>query len=226
MVLPARNGRVKSIVNGWTAVSAVTVTLFVASSGSVAAEPFVLLALGDSLVAGYGLPDRDGFTSVLESELVDAGYDVTVLNAGVSGDTTAGGVARLDWALADDPDAVLIELGANDMLRGLDPAEARTNLETILSRLQADDIPALLAGMLASPNWGPEYQAEFDAMYPELAEMYDVPLYPFFLEGVAADATLNQSDGIHPNRNGVDIIVDNILPYVMALIDDHRSDGG
>jgi len=182
--------------------------------------------LGDSLVAGYGLAAQDGFTSVLEDELQAAGYDVVVVNAGVSGDTTAGGVARLDWALADDPVAVLVELGANDMLRGLDPAQAHDNLSAILARLQQDETPALLAGMLASPNWGAEYQAAFDGMYPELAVQYDVPLYPFFLDGVASDAGLNQPDGIHPNREGVDIIVGNMLPYVIMLIESHQPSGG
>lgn len=224
--LPARNGRVLSRVNGWVAVSAVTATLIAVTANANASEPFVLLALGDSLVAGFGLPDQDGFTSVLERELQEAGYDVTVINAGVSGDTTAGGVARLDWALADDPDAVLVELGANDMLRGLDPVAARANLDAILARLQQDDIPTLLAGMLASPNWGSEYQAAFDGMYPDLAALYDVPLYPFFLDGVAADADLNQPDGIHPNRDGVEVIVGNMLPYVISLIDNHRPVGG
>lgn len=221
--MPARNGRVLSRVNGWAAVSAVTVAL---TTVPVAAEPFVLLALGDSLVAGYGLSSEDGFTAVLQDALQAEGYDVTVINAGVSGDTTAGGVARLDWALADHPDAVLVELGANDMLRGLDPAEARANLVTIMNRLQEEGIPALLAGMRASPNWGPEYQTAFDTIYPDLAVQFDVPLYPFFLEGVAAEASLNQPDGIHPNRDGVDVIVGNLLPYVIELIDSQATAGG
>lgn len=211
------------MVRGWVAAPALAVSL---AAMPAAAEPFVLLALGDSLVAGYGLLDEDGFTSVLETELQAAGYDVDVINGGVSGDTTAGGVARLDWALADNPDAVLVELGANDMLRGLDPAAARENLAAILDRLRQDGIPALLAGMLAGPNWGVEYQAAFDGMYPELAAEYEVPLYPFFLEGVAADSELNQPDGIHPNRAGVDVIVGNMLPYVIELIDTHMQAGG
>lgn len=221
--VPGRHGRVLSGVNGWAAVSAVTAALVAAPA---AAEPFVLLALGDSLVAGFGLPTEDGFTAVLEDALRAEGYDVTVVNAGVSGDTTAGGVARLEWALADDPDAVLVELGANDMLRGLDPSEARANLTIILDRLREKDVPTLLTGMRASPNWGSEYQAAFDAIYPDLAMHFDVPLYPFFLEGVAANADLNQPDGIHPNRDGVDVIVGNLLPYVIDLIDNYAIAGG
>lgn len=221
--VPARNGRGVSGVNGWAAVSVVTVALVAVPA---TAEPLVLLALGDSLVAGFGLPPDDGFTAVLEDALQAEGYDVTVVNAGVSGDTTAGGVARLDWSLADDPDAVLVELGANDMLRGLDPEDARENLSAILARLRDEGIPTLLAGMRASPSWGPEYQAAFDTIFPDLAAEYGVPLYPFFLEGVAADPALNQPDGIHPNRQGVDVIVANLLPYVIDLIDGQTSAGG
>lgn len=177
------------------------------------------MALGDSLTAGYGLPDDAAFPARLQSALADRGYDVAVLNAGVSGDTTAGGLARLDWALADDPDLALVELGANDGLRGIDPAATRENLAGILDRLTAEGIPTLLAGMYAPPNLGREYGAAFNGLYPALAETYDVPLYPFFLEGVATDPALNQGDGIHPNAEGVAVIVERIVPYVVDLIE-------
>ena len=183
------------------------------------ADQMRILALGDSLTAGYGLPQGDGFTDQLQAALQEAGYDAVVLNAGVSGDTTAGGLARLDWALADAPDLVIVELGANDALRGIDPVSSRANLSAILAELQARDLPTLLAGMLAPRNLGADYVSAFDGMYGDLAEEYDVPLYPFFLEGVAAEPELNQPDGIHPNASGVAIIVDGILPDVTAMLD-------
>jgi len=182
-------------------------------------EPIRLLALGDSLTAGYGLPIEESFTVQLEAALRHEGYAVEVTNAGVSGDTTAGGLARLDWALADNPDLVLVELGANDGLRGLDPNDTRRNLAAILEQLTARGMPTLLTGMYAPPNLGREYEAVFNGLYPDLAEIYDVPLYPFFLDGVAADPSLNQTDGIHPNAEGVAIIVDRLLPMVIALIE-------
>ncbi|MEM7122144.1 MAG: arylesterase [Pseudomonadota bacterium] len=189
------------------------------------ADQMRILALGDSLTAGYGLPQGDGFTDQLQAALQEAGYDAVVLNAGVSGDTTAGGLARLDWALADAPDIVIVELGANDALRGIDPASSRANLSAILAELQARDLPTLLAGMLAPRNLGADYVTAFDGMYGELAEEYDVPLYPFFLEGVAAEPELNQPDGIHPNASGVAIIVDGILPDVTAMLDALMGEG-
>lgn len=182
-------------------------------------RPLRLLALGDSLTAGYGLPAGDGFVPRLQAALRAKGYDVTVLNAGVSGDTTAGGLSRLEWALADTPDAVIVELGANDMLRGLDPAAARANLDAILTRLKERRLPVLLAGMRASPSLGRAYGAAFDALYPDLAQAHGALLYPFFLDGVAADVTLNQGDGIHPNAAGVAVIVDRIVPTVARLLD-------
>ncbi len=184
-----------------------------------------ILALGDSLTAGYGLPQGDGFTDQLQAALQGQGYDAVVLNAGVSGDTTAGGLARLDWALADAPDIVIVELGANDALRGIDPASSRANLAAILDELQARGVPALLAGMLAPRNLGADYVDAFDGMYGALAEEYDVPLYPFFLEGVAAEPDLNQPDGIHPNASGVAIIVEGILPDVTAMLDALMEEG-
>lgn len=189
------------------------------------ADQIRILALGDSLTSGYGLPQGDGFTDQLQAALRDEGYDVVVLNAGVSGDTTAGGLARLDWALADDPDLVIVELGSNDALRGIDPAVSRANLDAILAQLQERGIAALLAGMLAPRNLGADYVEAFDGMYGELAEAYDVPLYPFFLEGVAAEPELNQPDGIHPNASGVAVIVDGILPDVRATLDALMEEG-
>lgn len=184
-----------------------------------AAQPVKLLALGDSLTAGYGLPEPQGFTRQLEKALAAKGYSVTVVNAGVSGDTTAGGRARLDWALADKPDAAIVELGANDMLRGLDPAQAKDNLDSILKTLKDRKVPTLLAGMYASPSLGKPYTDKFNAIYPDLAKTYDLPLYPFFLDGVALDRTLIQQDGLHPNAQGVAVIVERILPSVTALLD-------
>lgn len=184
-----------------------------------AAQPVKLLALGDSLTAGYGLPEQQGFTRQLEKALAAKGYSVTVINAGVSGDTTAGGRARLDWALADKPDAAIVELGANDMLRGLDPDQAKANLDAILKALAQRKIPTLLAGMLASPSLGKPYTDRFNAIYPDLAKAYDLPLYPFFLDGVALDRSLIQPDGLHPNAQGVAVIVERILPSVTALLD-------
>lgn len=183
-----------------------------------AAEPTKLLAFGDSLTAGYGLPEADGFTVQLEEALDARGTAVTIINGGVSGDTSAGGRDRLDWALGDAPAAVLLELGANDGLRGLDPDATRDNLDAMLAMLDERGVPVLLLGMLAPPNLGPEYGAAFDAIYPELAAKWDVPLYPFFLDGVAADPALNQPDGLHPNREGVAAIVERLAPVVEDFI--------
>jgi len=177
-----------------------------------------ILAFGDSLTAGYGLDPGDGFVPQLEAALRARGYDVRVLDGGVSGDTSAGGVDRLDWALADKPDLAIVELGANDMLRGIDPASVRANLDKILARLGQEKIPTLLAGMRAAPNLGPAYAAAFDAIYPDLAKAHGVPLYPFFLDGVALVAALNQPDGKHPNAEGVKVIVERITPAVIELI--------
>ena len=185
---------------------------------SEAAVPARILALGDSLTAGYGLPPDEAFPAVLQAKLAADGIPATVSNGGVSGDTSAGGFARLDWALADKPDYVLLELGANDALRGIDPKVTRDNLDKILARLTERGVHVLLLGMEAPTNWGADYRKEFDAIYPALAAKYRVPLYPFFLDGVALDASLNQQDGMHPNRRGVRIVVDRIAPYVERLI--------
>lgn len=185
-----------------------------------AAEPVRLMAFGDSLTHGYGLPAGETFPEQLEAALRADGLNVEVLNAGNSGETTAGGLARLDWALADDPDAVILELGANDGLRGLDPGATYDNLDAILTRLTEDEgLPVLLAGMLAPPNLGSEYGEAFNAVYPRLAKKHDVPFYPFFLEGVAMQPELNQSDGIHPNAEGVAEIVKRIKPHAIRLLE-------
>lgn len=177
-----------------------------------------ILALGDSLTAGYGLPAADSFPVRLQAWLRDHGLAAEVINAGVSGDTSAGGLARLDWSLAQPADAVLVELGANDALRGVDPKETYKNLDEILSRLDRRHAKVLLLGMLAPANWGADYQAAFGAIYPALAERHHVLLYPFFLDGVALDPALNQPDGLHPNARGVEMIVDRVGPYVLRLI--------
>jgi acyl-CoA thioesterase I len=190
-----------------------------ASAQSAAAEPIRLLVLGDSLAAGYGLPAGQGFVPRLEAALRARGRKVRVLDAGVSGDTTAGGLARLDWSLAERPQAVLVELGGNDGLRGLPPQQSRANLAGILDKLAAREIPALLAGMVAPPNLGTEYGREFLATFADLArERPEVVFYPFFLDGVAAEPSLNQPDGIHPNARGVEEVVRRILPAVETLL--------
>jgi acyl-CoA thioesterase-1 len=177
-----------------------------------------ILAFGDSLTAGFGLPADAAFPSRLEARLRAEGTLARVVNAGVSGDTTAGGLARLDWVLAGKPDLVILELGANDALRGIDPKIVRANLDKMITRIQASGAKLLLAGMRAPPNWGEDYQQAFDRVYPELARAHGVTLYPFFLEGVAMDPKLNQPDGLHPNERGVAAVVDRIAPYVARLI--------
>lgn len=177
-----------------------------------------LVALGDSLTAGLGLPPEESFPVRLQAALAADGHPVEVINGGVSGDTTAGGLARLDWSLADHPDFALVEFGANDALRGLDPAETRANLDRILARLQAAHVKVLFCGMKALSNWGPDYTDKFEAIYPDLAKKYDAPLYPFFLDGVALDPALNQADMLHPNAKGVEVIVKRLLPAVEKLI--------
>ncbi len=189
--------------------------------------PVTIAAFGDSLTAGYGLPFDEGFTPKLEQWLnANGAGPVTVLNAGVSGDTTSGGLARLDWSIGDDVDGVILELGANDALRGIDPGIARDNLDAMLTRLNERSLPTLLAGMYAPRNWGDEYVDAFEGMYPALAEKHDAPLYPFFLAGVAGDPSLNQPDGIHPNAIGVEKLVMAIGPSVKALIERIREDRG
>ena len=183
-----------------------------------AGSPIQMVVLGDSLSAGYLLPQEAAFPAVLERALRAQGFSVDVANAGVSGDTSRGGLERLDWAVPDGTQAVLLELGANDMLRGIDPARTREALDTIISRLKARGVRVLLAGMLATPSLGKDYGDRFNAIYPELAKTHDIPLYPFFLAGVTGDRTLNLDDGMHPNRKGVETIVQAILPTVKSFL--------
>ena len=177
-----------------------------------------VIAFGDSLTAGLGLAEADAFPEVLQRALIAKGRDVEIVNAGVSGETAEDGLARYDWTFAQAPDAAIVELGANDMLRGMSPEGAQAALGEILGRLQRAGIPTLLAGMRAAPNLGPDYQRRFDAIYPALASRYKTGLYPFFLEGVAGDAVLNQKDGLHPTREGVVKIVAALLPSVEILL--------
>jgi len=177
-----------------------------------------LVALGDSLTAGYGLNPRDGFTAQLQAALTAKGHRVRIHNGGVSGDTSAGGLARLDWAVGPQAHAVIVELGANDMLRGLSPKVTEKNLRQIIEKLQARGLEVMLAGMLAAPNLGPSYGQAFNNLYPRLAKQYGLVFYPFFLDGVAGDPHLNLGDRIHPNRDGIAVIVENILPTVEKLL--------
>ena len=192
--------------------------MILAATGPASAVPFKILALGSSLTQGYGLPPGTEFPVQLQAALKKAGIDAVVTNAGVSADTTAGGLARLDWSLADHPDAVILELGSNDMLRGIPPAETEKNLRTILTKLKAAHVKVLLTGMHAQRNLGPDYVKEFDAIYPKLAKEFPVIFYPFFLDGVALDPKLNQADGLHPNPAGVKIIVARMMPDVKKLV--------
>ena len=197
--------------------TAILLLAFCASS-TVAQKPVKIVALGDSLTAGLGVAAADAFPVQLERALRAKGHAVEIVNAGVSGDTVSGGLARLDWSVPEDADAVIVELGANDALRGIDPAVTRKVLEEILQRLKERNLPVLLTGMRAPPNLGPEYAAAFEPIYAELAKKYDALLYPFFLDGVAAERSLNQGDGIHPTAEGVRVIVRGILPKVEELI--------
>ncbi|MCI0465576.1 MAG: arylesterase [Beijerinckiaceae bacterium] len=187
--------------------------------------PIRIVALGDSLTAGHGLPEGDSFPAKLETVLRASGYNVTIVNAGVSGDTASGGLARLEWAIGDGADGVILELGANDMLRGIDPSVTKAALDSILAKLKARKIKFLIAGMKATPTLGPEYKTRFDAIYPALAKKYGALLYPFFLEGVTAEPSLNQGDGLHPNSAGVAHIVAAIFPTVRAFLAQYGASG-
>ncbi len=188
--------------------------------------PVHIVAFGDSLTAGYQLKPEEAFPVQLAGALKAKGLDVRVTNAGVSGDTTAAGLARFDWAVPDDTDAVILELGANDAMRGIDADVVRGNLDTILTKLRERNIEVLLAGMPPPKNWGKDYEARFGAIYTELAEKHGALLYPFFLEGVALDPSLNLADGLHPTGKGVGVIVQNILPQAEALIERVRTKRG
>jgi len=197
----------------------VAVVMALLATYSRAAEhPINIVAFGDSLTAGLGLPANEAFPAQLQRALEAKGLAINVINAGVSGDTAAGGLSRLDWSIPEGTDAVILELGANDALRGFDPGVTRKALDAMLRRLKERKIPVLLCGMMAPPNLGAEYGRAFNSIYPDLATQTDAILYPFFLAGVAADPKLNQRDGLHPTAAGVAVIVDRILPRVEQLV--------
>lgn len=199
-------------------IAATAAGLALACTPAAARRRLKLLCLGDSLTAGYLLPAGEGFVPVLEKELRRRGLDVEAIDAGVSGDTATGGLDRLDWSLGEGADAAVVELGANDMFRGLDPAITARALDAILTRLKEKNVRPILAGMKASRGLGRDYTARFDAIYPDLAARHEVPLYPFFLEGVAGDPSLNLKDGIHPTAEGVRRIVAGIAPLVERVL--------
>ena len=199
-------------------VQAVAFAVVLAAASPVAARTIRLVVLGDSLTAGLGLPPGKAFPDRLQAALRARGLDVDVLNAGVSGDTAADGLGRYDWAVPANADALIVELGANDMLRGLEPEATKKALSAILDKARAARLPTLIAGMRAAPNLGAEYDRAFDAIYPALAKGHDVALYPFFLDGVAGDPKLNQPDGMHPTAEGVDIVVERIAPSLEEVL--------
>jgi acyl-CoA thioesterase-1 len=202
--------------------SAVVIVWGLSAPSAAAAAEWRILALGDSLTAGYGLAAEDGFARQLEAALDEAGVNARVVNGGVSGDTSAGGLARADWLLAEKPDLVIIELGANDALRGLEPADTRRNIDALVTKVKESGARVLLAGMMAPPNLGREYADAFNHVFPAVAKAHKVALYPFFLDGVAADPALNQADGIHPNAKGVSVIVERMLPALLKTLGETR----
>lgn len=212
------HGQYGLILRCRNAASVLAVTLVTLLSAAVQAETTRLLAFGDSLTAGYDLPGPAAFPAQLEKALRAKGLDVQVINAGVSGDTTAGALGRVDWALADKPSHAIVALGANDMLRGLSPEQARDNLDAIIAKLKQGGVKVMLAGMLAAPNLGADYGRRFNAIYPDLAKKHDVPLYPFFLDGVAAEPKLNLGDGMHPNAAGIGVIVERMTPQILRFL--------
>jgi acyl-CoA thioesterase-1 len=211
-----QSGPFRSII--FACAAALAVVIAPLSEAFAQTRPIRLVALGDSLSAGYGLPQEAAFPVVLERALKARGHTVEVANAGVSGDTSSGGLDRLDWSVPDGTDGVILELGANDMLRGLDPAVTRRSLEAIVERLKSRNIPVMLAGMYASRNLGPAYVQNFDSIYPDIAKKHDLVLYPFFLDGVAGERSLNLPDGLHPTAKGIEIIVERILPSVERFL--------
>ena len=207
------------------AVFAFLATVVIGTGAQAFAEPYRIVGFGDSLMAGYQLGPGESFPEKLQAALSATGRDVEVIGAGVSGDTTSGGLARLDWSVPDGTDLVILELGANDMLRGIAPDLTEKNLDSMLARLRDRNIGVLLAGMLAAPNLGPDYAQAFNGLYDRLAQKYDVPLYPFFLDGVAGERSLVQSDGMHPTAEGIDIMVERMLPTVEKVIDASSGNG-
>lgn len=198
---------------------ALILVLGILGAGAAQARPLRLVALGDSLTAGYNLPQQQAFPTALQKALRAKGFDVVIVNAGVSGDTSAGLLERMDWSLSDGADGAIVEIGANDMLRGLDPQHTEQNIDAILQNLRARNIPFLIAGMRAAPNLGGPYAEAFEPLYQRLAKKYDAPLYPFFLEGVAGAPKLQLPDGLHPNDEGVKLMVENILPTIVAWLE-------
>jgi acyl-CoA thioesterase-1 len=206
------------------ALSIVIASLFGYGSVTAADQPIRILAFGDSLTAGYGLADlSDSFPEQLERALKAKGHNVDIIQGGISGDTTTGGLNRIEWSLADKPDAVIVELGGNDGLRAVDPAVTEKSLDGLIARIRKDNTPVLLAGMLAPPNLGRDYADRFGSLFERVAKKHNVLFYPFFLEGVAGDMKLNQPDRIHPNPQGVKVIVEKILPSVEKLIEQVRK---
>jgi acyl-CoA thioesterase I len=199
-------------------VAAVAALCLLAATTPLGAHVPVILDIGDSLTSGYGLPPEQAFPARLEAWLRQKGIEARVVNAGVSGDTTASGLALLNWELADKPDLVILALGGNDAMRGIDPDTVRANLDKMIQRIETSGAKVLVLGMIAPPNWGEEYKRAFDRIFPELAQAHNVSLYPFFLEGVAMKPELNQPDGIHPNEAGVSVLVDRIGPLVARLV--------
>ncbi|AYG67689.1 MULTISPECIES: arylesterase [unclassified Rhizobium] len=196
----------------------ITFGLLFGAMGAANARTIQLVGFGDSLMAGYQLPPGDGFPTKLEAALKAKGLDLAVADAGVSGDTTSGGLARIDWSVPDGTDGVILELGANDALRGIPPEQTEKNLETMIERLKGRKIPIFLVGMLAPPNMGPDYADKFNPIYKRLADKYQLVLYPFFLDGVATHADLQLADGMHPNPKGVDVMVEHMLPTVISFV--------
>ena len=193
------------------------------SASLVRAEPVTIVGFGDSLMAGYQLDQKNSFPEKLQAALLAKGYDIKITNAGVSGDTTSGGLARIDWSVPKGTDIVILELGANDMLRGIKPRDVEKNLDSMLGNLTGRGVKVLLAGMLSAPNLGKDYASAFDEIYPKLAKKYHVPLYPFFLQGVAATPSLQLADGMHPNAKGVDRMVKEILPTVEKMLSGEKD---
>ncbi|SOE16863.1 (3S)-malyl-CoA thioesterase [Hoeflea halophila] len=191
---------------------------------AAAADEIKLVGFGDSLMAAYNLQASEGFPARLEAALRERGHNVSITNAGVSGDTTSGGLARLDWSVPDGTDGVILELGANDALRGLPPEKTRENLEAMIKRLQERGIAVLLAGMLAPPNMGGDYETKFNAIYPDLAARYELTLYPFFLDGVTGNPDQLLSDGMHPNPNGINTMVEKILPVAERFLSEIKGE--
>ena len=213
--------RAQTINRYWAWAASFNALLFgmlIFAATALAGERPVVLALGDSLTAGYGLPPGKSFPDQLQAALRGEGVDAKVINGGVSGDTSAGGLARLDWLMEEKPDLVILELGANDGMRGLDPVATKDNLDRIIARARENGAHILLAGMVAPPNFGSDYGEKFNAIYPALAKKNGTAFYPFFLDGVAMDPALNQKDGIHPTAEGIAVIVKRMLPTVIGAL--------